>query len=88
MLHARGSLEEVKAALMAEVGRLEASIRTLRKKLARLAPTEAGGLQPRARSRDGWTQAKREEVSRRMRAFWAARRREDDAPHGGEGASR
>lgn len=87
MFDQRSTFAEVKAALSAEVGRCEAAIRALRAKLARLNPEAADELKPRARSRDGWTQAKREEVSRRMRAFWAARRSDDDARHGGEGAS-
>ena len=79
-------LSQVKAALLGEVARCETSIRALRAKLARLSPQAPGEIAPKARSRDGWTPAKREEVSRRMRAFWAARRGRGGAEHDGEGA--
>lgn len=72
-------LMEALAHLRAEKKRCEANILAVRAQLERTGPADAPTDLPRVRSRQGWTEAKRQEVSRRMRAFWAARRAEAPA---------
>ena len=73
-MHKRASraLAEAVAQLRSELRRVERRIDALRA----MQSVHAGATEASARQRrtDGWTDEKRQEVSERMRAYWAARR--------------